>query len=523
MTRQHRTGYDMRNPIRIASGLVLALALVPSFASAQSATAKCPEVPALEAKVKNAPGNVDAIIELGKAYLCAGRYRDAQYTLEDAVALDYKSFDAHFHLGRALFEQGDPEAALFEYTQLAALYPDRMEPVFQQGVVYARLRKPDEAIKAFTSAIELGKKAEVPLSLILDAYLGLTAQQRAKKDFDGAAKSYTDALALEPKDPVESTLMLGKAQVLFEAGKINDALPIAYTLLKRNPGNVAAVMLVADAFEKQGFADRALREIDRSLESIKNPKDRAVLLTRRGLILQKMGRKTDAISAFTSATNANPDAWEAQYNLGVLQLATQPAEALTRFRAAAKLRPEDGEIQLNIAAAQTALKNYPAAYVAAKTAIPLLQAPASRARARLLAGQSAYLAGQHDDAAAELRQLVTADPGNYVYQQWYGLTLLALKDNAGAVTALENAVKISPSSIEARNNLGAAYLASKRYADAENVLRTVLSVDANNVDALTNLGLALANQGKLDEAKTTLAKAAALGSSAAKKALEALK
>jgi tetratricopeptide (TPR) repeat protein len=489
------------------------------FAQGAADTAKC-EVPAWESKVKAAPGDLTMVVELGKAYLCAGRFRDAQYTLEDAVALDFKSFDAHFFLARSLFDQGDPDAALFEYSQLAGLYPERMEPHYQMGVVFSRLRKSDDAIKSFTTAIELGKKAEAPVNVMIDTYNGLISQQRAKGDTAGAAKSYEDALVIKPGD---AGLALGRAQMLFESGKPNEALPQAYELLRLNPANAPAVLLIADIYEKQGLSDRAIRELDRGLEVVKSGKDRSNLLTRRGLILQKLGRKADAISAFTAATNTYPEAWEAQYNLGVLKLNAQPSEALAHFRSAARLRPEDGDIQLNIAAAQMLLKNYSAGYTAAKTAIQLLSSPASKSKARLLAGQAAYLSGQYQDAAMELKQLATSEPANYQNQLWYGLTLLALKDSSNAIVAFENATKLDAAATEARTNLGAAYIAAKRYTDAERVSREVVTIEPNNADALANLGIALANLGKRDEARETLKKAAALGSVAAKRALDALK
>jgi tetratricopeptide (TPR) repeat protein len=506
----------------LARSLALtALFASAGFASAQGAadTAKC-EVPTWETKVKAAPGNLSLVVELGKAYLCAGRFRDAQYTLEDAVALDFKSFDAHFFLARSLFDQGDPDAALFEYNQLAGLYVERMEPHYQMGVVYSRLRKSDDAIKSFTTAIELGKKAQAPANVMIDAYTGLISQQRAKGDTAGAAKSYEDALAIKPGD---SSLALGRAQMLFESGKASDALPQAYELVRQNAGNSAAVLLIADIYEKQGLSDRAIREIDRALEVVKSGKERSNLLTRRGLLLQKLGRKADAISAFTAAANTYPEAWEAQYNLGVLKLNSAPSEALAHFRSAAKLRPEDGDIQLNIAAAQMLLKNYSAGYTAAKTAMQLLANPVNKAKARLLAGQAAYLSGQFRDAESELKPLATGEPASYQNQLWYGLTLLALKDSANAIVAFENASKLDASATEARTNLGAAYISAKRYADAERVSREVVAVEPKNADALANLGIALANLGKRDEARETLRKAAALGSVAAKRALEALK
>jgi tetratricopeptide (TPR) repeat protein len=486
-----------------------------------SAQEKCPDVSALEAAAKAAPTtDAKALVDLGQAYLCTGRFRDAQFSLEEAIRRDYKSFEAHFHLGRALYEQGDYDAALLEYGQLASLYPDRLEPYYQQGVVSARVRKPEDAIKAFTQAIEVGKRIKAPDEILVSTYLALASQYRALKNFDGVATAYASALELRSGD---AALMLGRAQALFDAGKPTDALPIAFEVRKNNPSNTGAVLLIADIYSAQGLPERALREIDDTLASIKTPKERAELFVKRGVILQKAGRNNEAIAAFTAAADANPESWEAQYNIGVLLLPTKPADALARFKNALRIKPDDGDTQLAIATAHDAMKNYTAAYAAAKTAAGLLSNPAQKSRARFLAARSAYNAGQYNDASTELRALVAAEPENYAYQLWYGLTRYQLKDTPGAVAALETAVKLNPTAVEARTTLGAVYFAARRFADAEQVLRSVLSVEPNNVDALTNLGFALANLNRTEEACTALAKATALGSSAARQAANQLK
>ncbi len=504
-------------------GVLSALLIGYGIAGIQVASAqeKCPDVSALEAAAKTAPATeVKPLVDLGQAYLCGGRFRDAQFSLEEAIRRDYKSFEAHFYLGRSLYEQGDYDASLLEYGQLASLYPDRLEPYYQQGVVYARVRKSEEAIKAFSQAIEVGKRIKAPNDILVSTYLALTSQYRILKNFDGVASAYAAARELRPDD---ASLMLGQAQALFDGGKPSDALPIAFEVRKNNPANTGAVLLIADIYSAQGLPERALREIDDTLTNIKTPKERSGLFVKRGVILQKAGRNSEALAAFTAASEANPDNWEAQYNLGVLLLPTKPADALARFKTALRIKPDDGDTQLAIATAHEAMKNYPAAYSAAKTAAGLLSNPAQKNRARFLAARSAYSAGQFNDASTELRTLVAAEPENYAYQLWYGLTRYQLKDTPGAISALETAVKLNPTAVEARTTLGAVYFAAKRFADAEQVLRSVLSVDPNNIDALTNLGFALANLNRTEEACTSLAKAASLGSNAARQAANQLK
>jgi tetratricopeptide (TPR) repeat protein len=486
-----------------------------STASAQAA-ASCQDPKALEARLKSAPGDVKLLRSLGEAYLCLGRPADAQLNLEDSLALDYKNFDGHFLLGRALFEQGKFEAALFEYTQLQALFPERFEAPYNRGVTLARLSRTDEAITAFTAALDLAKKSNAPAGNLVDTLVGLAGQQRVKGDLAGAAKSYGDALAVRPTD---QGIALLQARTLFDGGQGPQALPIAFDLTSKNPANTRAAVLIADIFEAQGLPERAVRELDRAIGAVKDKNERVTLYVRRGLVQSKAGAKSEAVESFREAVRSNPESWEAQYNLAAARLASSPAEALSGFRAAARIKPEDGETQLGIATALEATRDYAEAAGAASRAVQLLTDPALKTRATVAAGRSNYLAGKNADAVASLKG---ADAGNAEAQLWLGLAYLALKDYQNASVALENAVKADPSSLAARTNLGAAYYAAKRYGEAETVLRPVVTADPRNAEALTNLGLALANLNRTEEARAALSKAADLGSNTARQALRAL-
>ena len=500
-----------------AAGTSSAPASAAPAVSAKPGT--CADLKPLELAVRLKPGDSTALIALGQAYVCAGRYRDAQDTLENAVAMDYRSFDAHFQLARTLYEQGDLDAALFEYTQLTALYPDRFEPLYNTATVLSRLRRPDDAIKAYGAAIDAAKAANAPAAAVVDAYVGLAGQQRLKKDLDGAAKSYADAQTYQPGAPM---LILGQARALLDAGKGPQALPLAFSLTAQDPSNAQAAILVADVFDAQNLPDRALKELDRALTASRRAVDKAALNVRRGVILEKSGRAAEAIVAYRSAAKANPNSFEAQYDLGNATLATKPTDALAAFREATRLNPGDGAAQLGVAFAQDAVGNHSAAYSAALRAQPLLSVPAMRVRAQMLAGKNAYLTGQYANAAAQLRGVMAADAQNADAPLWLGLAQFAQKDYSGAIISLETAVKLAPNSLSARSDLGAAYYAAHRYGDAEAVLRIVVQADPKNPDAQTNLGLALANLNRLDEARLTLKTAADLGSALASSALKSL-
>jgi tetratricopeptide (TPR) repeat protein len=501
--------------LRAAAVSVLAFGLAPALAQK---TADCPDVAALEAKAKK-EGSVANLVSLGQGYLCLGKPNLAQATLEDALAIDYNSFDAHFYLGRALFELGDFDGALFEYNLLSNLEPERMEPYYQQGVILARLEKTDEAITVFNKAVEAGKKLKVEPDLLVNTYLALASQQRIKKDFPNLVNTYNAALELRPGDP---TLLLGKAQALSDAGRPTEAVQVASSILNKDPANVSASLLVADIYAEQGIYDRAIRQLNRSLEVVKDQKSRALLFFKRGLIEFKASKPKDAIFSLNAATKANPDLFEAQYNLGVLLLPDSPSDALTYFSNAARLRPEDGESHLGIANAQESLKRYPEAYIAAKTALKFLKDDKLKARAQFVAGHSAYLASKFSDAALEFQALSEQNPNSSQYFQWLGLSLYQLSDFTNSIVAFQRAVTLDPKNTDAAVNLGNAFLGAKDWAGAESTFRAAVQAKPDLPEALYGWGVALVNLNRIEEGRVQLQKALKLGYEPARKALAAL-
>jgi tetratricopeptide (TPR) repeat protein len=491
-----------------------------------TATVRCPtpaELTTLETAAR-APGAVVArLVDLGQAYLCLKRPKDARDILEAAVALDFSYFDAHFFLGKAYYDLGDFDAALGEYDQLIRTAPARLEPYYQQAVIYARLRRTDDAIRSLNSTIEAALKDEVASKnndLLADLYIALARQQRIKSDFNSEAQAYQSAQQYRPGD---LGLVVKQAQALFDAQNLVAALPLTFGVLGKQPGNADAGVLIADIMERQNQPDRALRELGRVLENNRIPRDRARLLVRRGLLELKLGRNTAALQTFKSASQTDPGSWAARYNYGVLLLPRNPTAALTEFRAALKIQPEDGNTFLGIASAHSALGNDSSAYSAARNAVRFLKDDATRNAARFISGQSAYNLKLYPAAVAEFRTLLATNTSSFQYQFWYGLSLFQTKDFPGAIVALESAVKLNPNNLQVRSTLGAAYLSAKRWKDAETVLLEVVRFDPRDSESWYNLALAVINQGQLEQGKTYLRRAAAEGSTAARQLLAKLR
>jgi len=471
-----------------------------------AASGKALDPAALEAQLQEHPGDLNTMLMLAKAYLDAGRYDDAARVYEDALALDYENFSAHFGLGLALYRKGDLRGAIFEFDQATRVAPDRFEGWYNLGVAYADLKRWDDAAKAFQKAIDVGKKAGLSGDVMKPAYLGLAAAYRKLGKPDQAAEVLKQALDVVGQDPEVMYLL---AENLSLAGKPKDAIPYLYKVLQKDRSNVAAVSLLADIYVGQGLPDRALREIDRALEAAKDPKVKANLLLKKAGIIKAEDPKK-AAQLLEEASKLDPQLWQAHYDLGVNWLKAGDAdEALRAFQRAYSIKPDEPKILVGLAAAYFMKQDYKQAYRYAQLALNSKDDEA-KAEALLIAGKSAYRLGRFGEARELLTRATEMMPDRADAWLWLGLAAYAMQDYNTAIAALEKSVQLDPTPV-AKLNLGAAYLAVKRFSDAEQILTQVVLEDPENAEAWYNLGWALKALARDAEAQRAWKRALELG------------
>lgn len=116
------------------------------------------------------------------------------------------------------------------------------------------------------------------------------------------------------------------------------------------------------------------------------------------------------------------------------------------------------------------------------------------------AGQSYMEKGQYGDAAIEFRNALRLDPRfvNAYYQ--LAQANLARHEWAAAYGALEKAIELNPTRLDARLDRGRIYLAARQFHDADEEATFVLKQDSTNVGAYQLLGAALIGEQKPDRA-----------------------
>ncbi|ADI15832.1 tetratricopeptide repeat protein [Truepera radiovictrix] len=482
---------------------------------------------ALEARVRSAPEDLNAWLDLGAAYLEAERFDRAKESFLEAIALDYLAADAHFGLGLSEYGRGDFDAALFAFSEVARLFPERFDGHFNRGVALARLRRPEAAVAAFEEALaqagpETGAQARA------DAYVGLAGQLIALGRFEAAAEAYAEAIALTGDAP---ELVYARAEALYRAGRGIEALP-ALNALEAESVDYRVSALRADIYTQAGQTDYALRALQRAVRRAAEAEDasaEANLLIRLGLLQRSLGREAAATRAFGAAAQRAPDSGEALYNLGLSYLESgQPDRALEPLEGALMLqlraqgegaRAAQGEVYLALAAAYEQLGRPNEARRSAEAAASRLADAALRLEASAILGRSLYALGEFRGALLALREVADARPEDANAQLWAGLAHYQRGEFEAAIARYERAVALDPNGAEARLNLGAAYLAAGRYEDAALVYELLTTQFREDPDAFYNLGWALLSQGRPDEARQAWERAVELGFEPARAAL----
>jgi len=471
----------------------VALLLVLSTALAQSSIAD------LQAKAQANPNDAGVWVDLGNAQYKAAKYADAKQSFLEAISIDYSNGDAHYGLGLSEYASGDYQAALFEFSEVTRLYPDRFDGQFNRAVTLAKLRRNKEAAAGFQAAIKVADNVATKQDRI-NAYLGLAGQLELTNDYAKAADAYAEALKL---DPGNADMILRRGQALENAGKGLDALP-ELTKLEASSSDYRVSALIADIYVKQGQIDYAMFALNRALKKADAAGDnsaKANILVKLGTLQKSLGRDSDAAQSFQQAAQADPQSWQALYNLGVSYLeGGQTRTALGPLEQAVKLAPKSGEVNLALASAYDQLAQPDKALSAAQIALSGLKDDKQLTQARFIAGRSLYRQGDYASAANMLDQVVQASSGDAQAQLWAGLADYQQQKYPSAIRYFERATQLSPNNVEARVDLGAAYLAAKRYQDAQTIYELLVKQNPKDSESYYNLGWALYSQDNLSAA-----------------------
>lgn len=375
------------------------------------------------------------LLTAGTARDLAGDLDAAIEEYRQAVAAFPEDFEARLALGAALSRRGDAEAAL-HLQEARHLAPDSALAHSQLAFHHAARGALEEAERLFRHALELQPEYE-------EARLGLAQVLARQERHPEAIAQYDAALRVDPRE-VGTRLL--RAESLLALGREAEARQELDAVLEAEPGHPGASFRLAALHQEGGDSEAAVALYRGVLERAPDPAQGAWAHYKLGVLLARRGEEPEALAQFEQAVGLQPDFVDALYNLGVaLSRAQRSNEALVRFRRVLELRPADGRARVAEAAE--------------------LMRGGSYAAARETLEQGHALTPGDSRIVADLARLLAASPRSEVRD---GRRALELAQRLFAAEAsLQHAELLAMALAEAGQLAAAADLQSRAVAAAE--------------------------------------------------------
>ncbi len=220
---------------------------------------------------------------------------------------------AHYNLGIALNEQGNPDEAIVHYRHAVDLRPSYAEAHYNLGRLLVQKGELDEAIAHYEKAVEIN-------SADADAHNNLGVALFAKGRVDEAIAHYRKALSTQP-DCADASCNLGSA--LLSKNDLDGAISCYSACLARSPNQPEAQYNLASALLRRGRTDEAIAQYQKALELSPDNADAHANL---GSAFLAKGSLREAIAQYNDALRIANDNVAAQSNLAwLLATAADPS------------------------------------------------------------------------------------------------------------------------------------------------------------------------------------------------------
>ena len=289
--------------------------------------------------VRQDPGDVNFIALLGMILADINKLEEAEELLDRAVKVAPGHARAHEDLGAVLLNLGRPGEALDHLQKASELTPNNAGVFVKLGGAYTMLGRNEEGEAAIARSMELSPH---------QARLEQATRLFVEGKFRQSEKIAQELVRTNPKD-VNAALLL--ARIAINAHCYEDA----EALLRRI--NEIAPRFIA-AWHDLGTVLKELNQFDESVEVL----DQALTLDQNnslthyfhGAALAMAARPEEAIYSYQRAVELDPGLTGAHIGLGhVLKTVGDQTGGIEAYRKAIKLRPDFGETYYSLANLKT--------------------------------------------------------------------------------------------------------------------------------------------------------------------------
>ena len=392
-------------------------------------------------------------VNLGKAYLEQGRYREAIEVSRRALDIDPALARAHYNIGTAHLNLDEQELAVAHYLRALEIQPDLVQARNNLGNAYQEQGRYADAVGAYHKALDM----QIAPSFYHNLANAFLQQGRS----DSARFYFRRALRLDP-DVRESYKGLAKA--CLEEELLQTAIEALQEGLQRWPKDETLLLLTGDAYAALGKEEKAIGAYRRA------GRNSVDIWLQLGNQARRRGNWQKAQRFYERSLEEGGEEARVYNALGEAHFGQgRMSEALEAFRRAAQLDPRLAVAYANIG--RVYLKHQRA-----------LEAIAALERAVELAPGEGDIRGLLADA------------------YWRG------NKREKAIETYRKAIELAPGNAGFYHNLGFAYEQEGYRGEAERMYRAALTRDPNLEKTLFNLGYLLLEQGHYEAAVSTYQK-----------------
>ncbi|PYX49614.1 MAG: hypothetical protein DMG76_36960 [Acidobacteria bacterium] len=452
--------------------------------------------------VKIEPNNIDDHLLLGRLYRLNNDLQKAENELKTAVQLDPNSEEAITTLALLYSEEGDTAHALQVLSSVPAT--GRSAKLYSAlGTTYEQRKDYKNAIEAYKKAIQLDRDN-------LDAIRGLAENLLNDGQMDAALDQYKVIVDANPED---AQTYLRIAEIYRKQEKYDLALESLKKAETMVPDSMEVPYNVALVYQAQGRSDEAAKILQDLLKKTEKPdtnysqsdrSNRAVFIERLGRIYRDQSNYSAAVETFRKMLTLGDESAESGYQEiidtyreakqwpqataaareGVQKLPNNrdlrmvldaqladtgdADKALADVRSLLKGTAEDRPVYVALAQMNTRLKRWADAEAALNKAEQLSTKPEDKQYVAFLRGSTYERQKKYDEAEAEFRKVLAAEPQSAVTLNYLGY----MNADRGvrleeSLNYIKQAVSLEPGNGAYLDSLGWAYFRLGKYDLAE--------------------------------------------------------
>lgn len=375
-----------------------------------------------------------------------------------------KNAEILFHLGTLRMHQNDWPKAIEYLEKCRMLEPRNTDVLFYLAQARYLNGELVEAQKTILSAVRLAPKEAAVLQ---------KAGEYLCEDND-CGSGLDDLLKARKLDPALENIDMDLGMAYYKLFKHQEAQPILEAVLRKDPNNVIAALILGEIAAYQGNWEKA-RGLDEYV-LMRKPRN-ASALKDLGTALVALGKDEEALSPLHKALEIDPSLSDVHFQLGrALRNLGRSEESLHEMELYQLIRDRDHIVQTLVSSDKASQNEH------------------WRECEKLLKenGESAAIAYVNSVAAE------THSPLNAYYM--VGMLYSVQQRNEDAIRVLNKAAQVSPNNADIVAFLGRVYLRDHNYVQSELDLKRALEMSPLNQIALVGMGELQYERGQWTEA-----------------------